>query len=131
MIETCFYYYGCVLPLAEITSLMVQYKKNDPYCFILDQGLQYRRVGEVEKTYRIVIGKEIALFTDKNPYHLDKNNPYTEMYQDDIHTYRIKKKDKMDIANKLLLVGCYNIPKYYATYNYSLEDFEKPVEDSN
>ena len=76
---------------------MVQYKKKDPYCFILDQGLQYRRVGEVEKTYRIVIGKEIALFTDKNPYHLDKNNPYTEMYQDDIHTYRIKKKDKMDI----------------------------------
>ena len=121
MREACFYYYGCVLALAEITSLMVQYKKDDPYCFIMDQGLQYRRVGEVGKTYRVVVGKELKVMLDSNPYNLDKERPYTEMYPNDIKEVKLPKDEIKRVTNSLLLVGCYAIPKYYATYNYLLE----------
>ena len=118
MKESYFYYYGCIVPLSEVTGLMIQFNKHDMYSFVFENGLQYRRVGEVAKTFRIIVGKELKIFTDENPYDLSKDCLYKEMYETDIKDVKLSSSEKNKINLALVKVGCYSIPKYYATYNY-------------
>lgn len=111
-----FYYYGAVIPLAEVTSLMVQYGEKDPYCFILDHGLQYRKVGKINDTFQVVIGKELSI-RDDNIYELNQDNTSHEILSIS-KDLRLTRKDEQDIINKLLLIGCYFTPKYFAIMNY-------------
>lgn len=122
-----FYYFGSVLPLADITSLMVQFRQKDPYCFILDQDLDYRKVGLIDKTYRIVIGREIDIPTD-NYFNLSDENPYVEVIDKKIlKEIKLSNKEEQKINKALLKVGSYQMPKYWATLNYD-EDVEE-IED--
>jgi hypothetical protein len=109
-----FYYFGRILPLAEVTQLMVQYKEKDPYCFILDQGLQYRKVGQIDKTYLICIGRELAI-PDTNEYGLARDKIFTQL---DDKTYSIGMKHEQEVLSSLLKCGVYLPPHYYAIYNY-------------
>ena len=70
MLENCFYYYGAVIPIAEVSARMHSLKsilRQDIYCYILDNKLHYRRVGNVHRIYRIVIGRELHV-ADVNKY---------------------------------------------------------------
>jgi len=127
MREACFYYFGCVLSAAEIRMLMLQKDKDDFYVYVLEQGLQYRRVGHAEDSFRIVIGKELECFTDKNPYNLDKERPYTEMYEIDYKPYELSLMDRIELQRTLYIVGCYEMPTYWATYNYMLYEGEEDI----
>ena len=116
--EHIFYYFGSVLPLADITSLMVQFRQTDPYCFILDQDLEYRKVGLIDKTYRIVIGREIDIPAD-NYFNLSEENPYVEIIDKDIlEKIKLSSKEEQIVNKNLLKVGSYQIPKYWAVLNY-------------
>lgn len=125
--EHIFYYFGSVLPLADITSLMVQFRQKDPYCFILDQDLEYRKVGLIDKTYRIVIGREIDISTD-NYFNLSEDNPYVEIIDKDIlKEIKLSRNEEQIVNKSLLKVGSYPIPKYWATLNY--DKFEPEEND--
>jgi len=125
--EHIFYYFGSVLPLADITSLMVQFRQKDPYCFILDQDLEYRKVGLIDKTYRIVIGREIDISTD-NYFNLSEDNPYVEIIDKDIlKKIKLSRNEEQIVNKSLLKVGSYQIPKYWATLNY--DKFEPEEND--
>ena len=113
-----FYYFGSVLPFADITSLMVQFRQTDPYCFILDQDLEYRKVGLIDKTYRIVIGREIDISTD-NYFNLSEDNPYVEIIDKNIlEKIKLSSKEEQIVNKNLLKVGSYQIPKYWTVLNY-------------
>ena len=47
--EAYYYYYGSILPIAEVSAKMFADKniRNDIYCYIFNSDLQYRRVGNV------------------------------------------------------------------------------------
>ena len=125
--EHIFYYFGSVLPLADITSLMVQFRQKDPYCFILDQDLEYRKVGLIDKTYRIVIGREIDISTD-NYFNLSEDNFYEEIIDKDIlKKIKLSRNEEQIVNKSLLKVGSYQIPKYWATLNY--DKFEPEEND--
>lgn len=109
-----FYYFGHILPLAEITQLMVQYHETDPYCFILDQGLQYRKVGQINKTYLVCIGRELDS-PDTNEYNLARDKIFTRI---DDKQYSIGMKHEQEVLTSLLKCGVYLPPHYYAIYNY-------------
>ena len=113
-----FYYFGSVLPFADITSLMVQFRQTDPYCFILDQDLEYRKVGLIDKTYRVVIGREIDIPAD-NYFNLSEENPYVEIIDKNIlEKIKLSSKEEQIVNKNLLKVGSYQIPKYWTVLNY-------------
>ena len=130
MIETCFYYYGVVVPLGDPGSQMLALKAKFPkdiYCFILDHDLQYRRVGNVYQTHRIVIGRELAFFPETNPYNLVRKDPFIKLDEKDIQQYKLSNAEQRVVEQNLYKVGCIKLPQYLCAYNCHL-DLDEQVE---
>lgn len=129
--EAYYYYYGSIIPIAEISSTMYTNKKlrNDIYCYIFNNNLQYRRVGNVRTTWRVVVGYEIKFFTHTS-YNVNKDQCFLPMLETDIPRFKLKKETETQIMQNLFNIGCKTLPKYWVIYNhyYDGKDEEEILE---
>lgn len=114
-----FYYYGAFVPTSEVTSHMVQFGKKDMYSFVAENGLQYRKCGLITTTYRIVIGRELAVNDLSFEVDLSQNN-IVEVLDADKITFKLTAAEEQKVREALLLVGVYFEPKYYAFINWGV-----------
>ena len=116
--EAIYYYYGSIIPIAEVSSKMYATKdlRKDIYCYIFNNNLQYRRVGNVRTTWRIIVGYELKYFTHSS-YDVNKDQYFLPMLQRDIPRFQLKKELEAQVMHNLFNIGCKTLPKYWVVYN--------------
>ena len=121
----CFVYYGIIASEGEVTSAMRRMKvKLSIDDFIHQQGLDYRRIGNAEKSAKFVIGRE--LYEQKAFTHmkLDVNDNSAVMYHNTGIPIKVSLsvKEKYDISNKIYKIGFFNLTEYYLVHNYEFNE---------
>ena len=126
-----YYYFGAIIPIAEISAKMFANEKlrNDIYVYIFNSGLQYRRVGNVRTTWRIIIGFELKYF-NYSSYNLDLKKSYTPMLERDIKRFKLPKAKELEITNAIINLGATTLPKYWVIYNHYYDDKNEEEEET-
>lgn len=117
--EAYYFYYGSVIPIAEVSTRMYALNnlRKDIYCYIFDKGLQYRRVGNVRTTWRICIGKEL-LYMKNTLYEVNQQKSSLRMLDIDINKYKLDNKTRIKIETDLIDLGCTTAPHYWVIYSF-------------
>ena len=127
MVETNFYYFGSIIPISNVSGKMFRQRnlRQDIYCYINDFGLDYRRVGNVQVIFRIILGRELAVFKETNPYSLTNSHLYQRLDEVDVKKYRLSKREEKQIQQTLYNSGCFVKPEYWCIHNYYYTEEER------
>lgn len=119
--ETTFFYFGIVKPITELSSNLKRqdHLRQDVYSYINDFGINYRRVGNVRTTFRIVFGKELD-YIKGNPYNfVEGQTPYFFlMNKKMLKKYKLSLDKENEIISRVRQAGSVLKLQYYITYNW-------------
>lgn len=118
---TYFIYYGVIVPMSNVESLMVQCQEKDAYVFIMRNGLDYRRIGDYDISRKIIIGKELKFSKSENPYKLSMSVPFAKKI---MYNMKLDRKEEQDTLTKLLKVGVYTMPYYCAACHWAEKEIK-------
>jgi hypothetical protein len=113
-------YFGAITMQSEIMSFMKQLgRKDHMYGFVMEHGLQYQSIGNVNKSKEIVIGKELFLNSQDSLFRFQdvftENTKLLSKLGSNFKTFDV---DEALVREKLLQVGVFTEPQFYVIANY-------------
>jgi hypothetical protein len=114
-----FVYFGIVVSEGELHVAMKRLGEHDVYAFIYSHGLEYKRIGNSEKSNRFIVGKEIRAEYSFSYMKLDVSDGLSLCDNNNTpFDIRLSDNEELEVKQKLYQTGFLGLSNYYLAFNY-------------